>query len=212
MENDSTEESPPRRGGRPPPAESRPIRERILDIASEFFLRDGYGATSIEAIAKRAGISKRTFYHRFNDKADLFLAVARRLVTSLRPLETAPLFEGRSLEEILPHLAKVILHAALMPDALALHRLIVSEGARFPEIVQMMYREGSRDEAVELFAGLLQKHAPVRHPKFAAEQFLQMVVSIPQRRAMGMGAPMTAAELDRWAEDTARLFLKGCCS
>ena len=36
-----------------------------------------------------------------------------------------------------------------------------------------------------------------------------MVVAAPQRRALGLGQPMTAAELDAWAKDTVDLFLKG---
>ena len=45
---------------------------------------------------------------------------------------------------------------------------------------------------------------------FAAEQFISMVVTLPQRRAMGYGTPMTAAELDVWADKTVDLFLDGC--
>ena len=42
----------------------------------------------------------------------------------------------------------------------------------------------------------------IDHPEFAAEQFLQLVVSLPQRRALGLGEPMTEAELDAWANDS----------
>ena len=37
-----------------------------------------------------------------------------------------------------------------------------------------------------------------------------MVVSLPQRRAMGLGPPMSDAELDDWARDSVQLFLNGC--
>jgi hypothetical protein len=43
---------------------------------------------------------------------------------------------------------------------------------------------------------------------FTAAQFLQMVVALPQRRALGPGTPMNEAELDAWARDTVTL-LKG---
>ena len=36
-----------------------------------------------------------------------------------------------------------------------------------------------------------------------------MVVTLPQRRALGFGAPMTAAELDVWAHKVVILFLQG---
>jgi hypothetical protein len=45
---------------------------------------------------------------------------------------------------------------------------------------------------------------------FAAEQFLVMVVAQPQRRAMGLGTPLTPAEFDAWTENVVALFLNGC--
>lgn len=206
----------PRRGGRPSQLEASQIRDRILDIATDLFLTHGYGATSIETIAKRAAISKRTFYHRFEDKADLFSAVVHRLIGRMRPAEVEHLFEGAVLEEILVRLAGIILHAALSPEALALHRLMISETARFPELAVIIDTEGSRREAIERIASLLSHQKDigaitVPDTTFAAEQFLQMVVSAPQQRALGLGAPMTPAELDAWARHTVNLFLKGCC-
>ena len=50
----------------------------------------------------------------------------------------------------------------------------------------------------------------IDRPEFAAEQFLQLVVSLPQRRALGLGKPMTEVELDAWADDCVNLFLNGC--
>ena len=200
-----------RSGGRPSQLEASRIGERILDIATDLFLTHGYGSTSIEAVAKRAGISKRTFYHRFNDKADLFRAVARRLLTRMRPQDVAPLFKGGTLEEILQRLSKIILNASLSPEALALHRLIISEATRFPELVTVMETESSRQEAIKRISDLLKHQARFDNAQFAAEQFLVMLVSVPQRRTLGLGGmPMTSKELDAWVENTVHLFLHGC--
>ncbi|HEX7403217.1 MAG TPA: TetR/AcrR family transcriptional regulator, partial [Usitatibacter sp.] len=94
----------------------------------------GYGATSIEEVARRTRVSKRTFYHRFDDKPALFGAVVHRIVERLRPPAGVPLVEGADLAALLERLAELILHAALSPQALALHRLIVGESARFPKL------------------------------------------------------------------------------
>ena len=37
-----------------------------------------------------------------------------------------------------------------------------------------------------------------------------MVIGLPQRRALGLGVPMTPAELEAWARDVVNLFLNGC--
>ncbi len=181
------------------------------------FLADGYGATSIEAVAQRARISKRTFYHRFPDKAALFAAVVHRIIEGLRPPADTPLYEGGSLEEVLQRLARLMLRAVLMPVALALNRLMVAEAQRFPELAAIVAREGGRAEVVGQITGILEREAragglAIDRPEFAAEQFLQLVVSLPQRHALGLGEPMTEAEIDAWADDCVNLFLNGCRS
>ncbi|MGO8915019.1 MAG: TetR/AcrR family transcriptional regulator [Stellaceae bacterium] len=205
----------PRRGGRPSRAAAEQLGETILDAATELFLTDGYGVTSIEAVARRARISKRTFYSRFHDKAELFGAVVHRVVERLRPSGDAGLFEGGTLEEILTRLARIILRAALTPQALALHRVIQAEATRFPELAQVVTDQGGSREAVSRIAALLEREAragdlTLENAPFAAAQFLQMVVALPQRRALGLGTPMTAPELEAWARDTVALFLNGC--
>jgi TetR/AcrR family transcriptional regulator, mexJK operon transcriptional repressor len=181
------------------------------------FLAEGYGATSIEAVAQRARISKRTFYHRFPDKAALFGAVVHRVISGLRPPAGTPLYEGGSLEEVLRRLARLMLRAVLTPVALSLNRLMVAEAQRFPELAAIVAREGGRAELVGQITGMLEREARagglvIDRPTFAAEQFLQLVVSLPQRRALGLGEPMNEAELETWADDCVNLFLNGCRS
>jgi TetR/AcrR family transcriptional regulator, mexJK operon transcriptional repressor len=168
-------------------------------------------------VAQRARIAKRTFYHRFPDKAALFGAVVSRIVEALRPPSGTPLYDGGSLEEVLRRLARLILRAALTPTALALNRLMIAEAERFPELAAIVAREGGRAELVGQIAALLEREGragrlAVARPEFAAEQFLQLVVASPQRRALGLGTPMTEPELDTWADDCVNLLLNGCRS
>ncbi len=206
-----------RGGGRPSREEAALLGERILDVATELFLAEGYGATSIEAIAQRAGISKRTFYYRFPDKAALFAAVVHRIIQGLRPPAGTPLYEGGGLDEILRRLTRLLLRAALAPMALALNRLVIAEAQRFPELAAIAAREGSRTEVVGQIAAMLDREAGAdrlaidrTRTEFAAEQFLQMVISQPQRRALVLGQSMTEIELEAWADDCVDLFLNGC--
>lgn len=205
----------PRLGGRPSRAASLELRDRILEAATELFLTEGYGATSIEAVAARAGVSKRTFYHRFDDKAALFAAVVHRIIEQIRPPASVPLLEGVTLQEILHRLAGFILRAALTPRAIALHRLVTAESQRFPNLIRAVHEQGWAQEAATLIGDLLARQLPVptltvTQRTFAATQFLHLVVGQPQRRLMGFGVPMTSEELDTWAKDTVSLFLGGC--
>jgi TetR/AcrR family transcriptional regulator, mexJK operon transcriptional repressor len=205
----------PRHGGRPSRVAALELRDQILEVATELFLTEGYGSTSIEAVATRAGISKRTFYHRFDDKAALFAAVVHRIIEQIRPPAGVPLLEGATLQDILRRLAGLVLRAALTPQAIALHRLVTAESVRFPNLARAVYEEGWAQESTALIGGLLSRE--LRDPRmsierrgFAAAQFLHMVVALPQRRMMGLGGvPMTTSELDAWADDAVNLFLNG---
>ena len=205
----------PRRGGRPSSADAARLNETILDVATELILNEGYGVTSIEAIARRARISKRTFYSRFKDKAELFAAVVHRVVERLRPPDDAGLFEGGTIEEILKRAAQVILRAVLSPQALALHRVILAEATRFPELAKVVSEQRGRSEAITRIAALLEGEVQagriaLDNTSFAAAQLLQMVVGLPQRRSLGLGTPMSPSKLESWARDTVALFLNGC--
>ena len=202
----------PGRGGRPSRQQAAQLGERILNAATPLFLSHGYGATSIEAVARRARISKRTFYHRFPDKPALFVAVVHRIIEGLRPPADMPPLEG-DLREVLRRLAGLILHAALSPQAIALNRMIVAESGRFPQLAAVT--TGATEEAIRLIVGILEgevraKRLALANPTFAAQQFLYMIIALPQRRAMGFGAPMASAEIDAWAGDVVNLFLNGC--
>lgn len=204
-----------RRGGRPSKADAEQLAHRIVDAATEQFFTLGYGATTIEAIARRAKVSKRTLYHRFEDKAALFSAVVHRTIERMRPPADVPLLRGADLAENLRGLANLVLHAALSAPAIQLHRLIIAESSRFPNLAAAVNNEGASEEAIRLIAGLLEREARagnlrLDNPTFAAQQFLQMVISVPQRRAMGLGMPMNAEALEAWARDVVNLFLNGC--
>jgi AcrR family transcriptional regulator len=203
------------RGGRPSRADALRLRERILVAATELFLAEGYGSTTIEAVATRAGISKRTFYDRFDDKADLFTAVVHRIIEHIRPPPEVPLLAGATLPDVLRRLAGFILRAALAPQAIALHRLVQAESMRFPELVRAVASDGSTREGITLISDLLARELrpsklSAENRAFAATQFIFMVVALPQRRAMGFGTPLTPAELDAWADKVVALFLDGC--
>lgn len=56
------------------PKETRSTRERITTAATELFYGEGIRATSIDAVAAKAGITKRTLYYHFRSKDDLVAA------------------------------------------------------------------------------------------------------------------------------------------
>jgi len=208
------EPQPRGHGGRPSRQESARLSDRILDVATALFLTDGFGATSIEGVARRAGISKRTFYHRFTGKEMLFEAAVRRLVDLWTPPFDAGLLEAADLRDGLRRVADHMLHVALTPEALALHRMVIAEARRFPELARVLHEVGA-STGIERIARHFEGRVAAGElrpidARFAAEEFILMVVTGPQRRALGLGVPLGAAGLREWIDKTVELFLQGC--
>jgi AcrR family transcriptional regulator len=201
-------------GGRPTRDASARLPDKILDVATGLFLTQGFGATSIEAVAARAHISKRTLYSRFADKRELFRAVVRRLIARWLPPFDASLLAPGPVEDVLKRTARELLKAALSPEALALTRIMQTEARRFPELGRAMVESGAR-KGSEHIAEFLGREAAagrlrVADPAFAAEAFMVLVLTVPQRRAMGMGPALSPDEIERWGERAVELFLDGC--
>ena len=64
-------------------------RQAILDGALAIFARDGYTRAGIDVIAKEAGVSTRTIYNHFQDKAGLFQAVISQSAEGVAERHTA---------------------------------------------------------------------------------------------------------------------------
>jgi AcrR family transcriptional regulator len=88
-----------RRRGRPIDADSEATRQRCLSSALDAFAERGYGATSMRAVAERAGIAPATVYHYFPSKAQLYVSALRyALELAYREYDEA-VTESRTLVE-----------------------------------------------------------------------------------------------------------------
>ena len=59
-------------------ARTKATTKALLDAARTLFGADGYSATSLSAIARRAGVTKGALYHHYRDKQSMFEAVFER--------------------------------------------------------------------------------------------------------------------------------------
>jgi TetR/AcrR family acrAB operon transcriptional repressor len=75
------------------PARPENGRRDLTDIAIDCFARYGYNGTSIDRIAKSAGLTKGAIYYHFKDKEDLIFAAVKNRVSQ---------FERRITEDLLP--------------------------------------------------------------------------------------------------------------
>ena len=128
--------------GRPSSQESFALREAFLTAALESFLEKGYAATSIEGVARDAGVAKITIYRHFNNKEKLFHEAVHRAVRGVRDSVQATLVRrGQSERQILLNLIEHLYLSATEPKTLALLRLVIAEAVRFPELAKSVYAE-----------------------------------------------------------------------
>jgi TetR/AcrR family transcriptional regulator, mexJK operon transcriptional repressor len=121
------------RGGRPSRDEVPLRNERLLTIATDAFVSQGYDATTIEGIAATAGVAKRTIYSRYPNKKALFFEIVRRL-TERRPYDVFAIDDGVPIEEGLRQCARAMIGISLRPESIALQRMVLSELKTFPEL------------------------------------------------------------------------------
>jgi AcrR family transcriptional regulator len=69
--------------------QAQQTRERIADAAEKLFATDGFGATSIDAIASEAGVALRTVYAVYGTKREILSAISTRWVARWNPMERA---------------------------------------------------------------------------------------------------------------------------
>jgi TetR/AcrR family transcriptional regulator, mexJK operon transcriptional repressor len=121
-------------------------RAAILRAARPIMLRDGLGGTTLDRVAAEGGIAKMTLYRHFPSKEALFEGLVAATCESMREgLENAP--TGDAEKPIAMRLAdelRAFTSALIEPDGLALYRLIVADGWRFPELARVFDRSGMR--------------------------------------------------------------------
>ena len=203
-----------RRGaGRPTTEQAEARHEELLDAALEEFLEHGFELTTIEMIAARINMTKRTVYARYADKASLFRgAVQRAIERQIVPRHVLEGFDKGDLTETLASIARLRIGQVMTPNGLRLQRIINTESYRFPEIFTANF-EQSALPVIDFVAGLLDRAiaagqiAPT-DSALAASAFMSMVIS-GQVRAIVSGRPLTETEMDRKIYFTVRLLLDG---
>ena len=149
-------------------------RSRVLRAATSSFLAHGYGS-SVDDIARRAGVAKQTVYHHFPSKDALFKAVAHELTRGV----LVELEEGAELRAALLGFAIAYRGQALGEQGLATLRTVLPEVPRFRALARAMYAASAGEMVGQLAAHLerAMRSGELRRddPQFAAELFLGML-------------------------------------
>lgn len=192
-----------RKRGRPTEDERAQRRDDILDAAVRLFVDEGFEPVTLDRIAAAAHVTKRTIYTYLGDRTEVFLAAVERL--SEQTLHEAQPADG--LEQLAPK----IVHTLHSDDAIGLHRLVIAESRRFPELAERFYDRGPRRYIAAIDARLPQDDSDADRGR-AEALFALLLGERHRQRLLGLRPapdPAASAAHARSALDRARITPRG---
>lgn len=191
----------------------------VLDAAQALFLADGYDGTTVDAIAARAQVSKRTVYDHFGDKETVFLRVLQRVTDTLagtvRTAIDEELVPGRDLRQALLGFGHRIVDEAFASSDYSAFRWLTSRQRSVPRLPAAV-RDRPERMLEERFAELAAQGAlRASDPGVAARHFTALTIRLAQEsildredggEAAGDGA--SSAVIERIIADGVDAFLR----
>ena len=116
--------------------------QAILEAAGELFLAEGYAGVSMDAVARRAGVSKATLYAHFESKEALFAAIVGAGCQRLMAEAQAVAGHDAPIAEALDRMALAVLRFLLGPKPMAMYRTVVAESRRAPGLAAAFHAAG----------------------------------------------------------------------
>ena len=114
------------RRGRPTQAEAKKLHQKLRKAAVATFIKYGYDGTTMEAIARAAGITRRTLYARYPDKRAVFVDVIPWALTRRTEREESYDLDEGDLRSSLVAVGRAGLARAIDPDIVRLTRIAMS--------------------------------------------------------------------------------------
>src|SRR5580698_4113713 len=190
-----------RGGGRPQARCDDDTRAIIFDAARLEFAASGYAATSMESVARQAGVSTKTLYRLIPNKAALFEAMITNRIDTFASVVRVRACDGSNIKGALREALVVWGELILDGEVIALQRLILADSEKFPEIAETFYHKAIR-RTEQTLATWLQAQSDrglirIDDAEVTAGMLLGMLVFQPQRAVLfGHAPPPDRAELE----------------
>lgn len=186
-------------------------REAIVMAAIAEFRDRGFEVTSMDRIAARAEVSKRTVYNHFPSKEELFAEILQRLWSCAPPLADAPYRADRTLREQLRELLWQKMRTLNDSSFLDLAKVVFGATVHSPERAQAwVARLNEREETFSVWVRAAQKDGRLKavEPGFAATQMHALLKAFAFWPQVTFNAGLLSAEeQERVIESTLDMFL-----
>jgi AcrR family transcriptional regulator len=216
-EGEGAEEEARRGRGRPQQRSDEETRTIILEAARYEFSHTGYAATGMESVARRAGVSTKTLYRLYPNKAAVFEAMVAERMDVFVSIVKLRACNGGDIEAALTEALTVCADLMLDGEVIALQRVIAGDSDKFPDIAETFFHKAITPTQTALANWLRaqQKRGTIAldDADTAAGMLLGMLAMQPLRATMfGHQPPPTKEEHAKRAATCAKLFLSGCRS
>lgn len=188
-------------------------RKAILEAARQVFLRQGYGATSLNDIVGVSGGSLATLYDLFGGKAGLFQAMIEEECENFFGHLDFDTLDGKKPPEALREIATLFLDGVLQQPRMSLLRVIVAEVPQFPEVGSIFYNAGP-GLGQEIVADYLGKQSArgklkIDDPMRAAGIFIALVLGTFHMKVLcGEEIDLTPEETEQHLDSTLSAFFR----
>lgn len=203
--------SPKRGRGRPKTMSDDDRRTLIVAAAREMFISNGYGGTSMDEIAARCRVSKRTLYRLFAAKTALFAAIVEAHRQSMLALPGD--YDDLPTDEALERIFRVDIDPEADRERMALLQLVMGEATRFPELSSILWVHGAERARASLAAWLegQQRRGRIAAPDAdnAAWMLMDMVFGPVSRPSRGACGEAGAEKRRTYQRQCIRIFLDG---
>lgn len=202
------------RSGRPKKGSESARRDAILDAALAEFAANGYGAATLDGIAKRARTAKRTLYEGFGGKDRLFQeAVSRVAGNATAPLIPPQDGEMPPLRDMLTRAATNAIPTLFSPEKAAIYRMVVGEAPAFPDLAANFYAAGPGTAVARVTAvlrlGIARGEIADCDPRAEAKRLVSLFIGEPHLRfVLGLDPAPTKAQARKRAEAIVDFFLR----
>jgi AcrR family transcriptional regulator len=166
----------------------------------------------MSAIAARLGGSKGTLYNYFTSKTELFAAFMARACLANSEALIATADDDTPAAEALQRLGCGFLSFVLRDEAMAVHRLVIAEAERFPELGQAFYEAGPKQSIAALAAWLKRRmdrgELKAADPDNAARQFFALCKSgLYSLRMWNVVPDVGRADIERHIAEQVKMFV-----
>ncbi len=203
-------------GGRLTRCESKARLRAVVASAKKRFLTVGFRETSLDDIARDAGVAKKTLYCHFGSKEQLFSAILETLGQTWQEQLRHIVTSGGEPVDVLERAALHLLDIGTRDEMTQLYWVLLVETRRFPALSAGLYQERGRLIGIEPLEGYLRAAVENGELEFddvelATEQFVHLVLGGVRARMLLMGARRpSAARRQLIAKQAVRIFTAGC--